>query len=231
MTTPAGDSQASVATLPILGGLSRRAKTVWAAFALSMSVVGLGLGALQGGTGGARSDGMTVVPLMAQAGGPASIEAVLRTRSELDTQRWRSIVVHSSGTRHGSPETIEAEHRAMNLRGLGHHFVIGNGRGMDDGEVHVGWRWLDQLPGAHAAGEDAAWYNHHAISICVVGDGERGAFTESQMRRLVELTAFLAQELGIPDDRVVLHSDIASVQSPGRRFPVAAFREQVARLR
>ena len=65
-------------------------------------------------------------------------------------------MIHQSGSAYGKPSTIEAEHVAQNLRGLGHHFVIGNGSGMDDGEVHVGYRWLDQLPGAHAAGTEAA---------------------------------------------------------------------------
>jgi len=231
MTNSAPNQQAGTTTSAVALPLSRRTRTVWAALAVAMSVVGLGLGALQGGGVGSRSDGMTVVPLIATPGAGSNIESVLRTRAELDGGRWQGIVIHASGSRHGSPETLEAEHRAMNLRGLGYHFVIGNGRGMDDGEVHVGWRWLDQLPGAHAAGDDAAWYNHHAVAICVVGDGDRGSFTEAQMRRLVQLSALLARELGIPEDRVVLHSDIAPVQSPGRAFPVAAFREQLANLR
>jgi N-acetyl-anhydromuramyl-L-alanine amidase AmpD len=195
-----------------------------------MTFVGGGLLVLDGGKR-ASLDGLrlpSATALMAVSG-PASMERVLETREPLDRARWLSVMVHHSGAAFGTPEALEREHRAMGLRRLGHHFVIGNGNGMGDGEVHVGARWLDQQPGAHAAGESqrAAWSNQHAISICLVGDGNRRGFTDAQIQRLMELASLLASELGIPQDQIVLHSDESDVADPGVRFPAAAFREMV----
>ena len=83
----------------------------------------------------------------------------------------------------------------------------------------------------YAAGPDAAWHNRHAISICLVGNGDRRPFTSRQLGRLAQLVSVLAAEFGVPDQRVVLHSDIAGVSDPGKLFPDAAFREQVRLLR
>jgi N-acetyl-anhydromuramyl-L-alanine amidase AmpD len=90
---------------------------------------------------------------------------------------------------------------------------------MEDGQVYLGFRWRDQLPGAHAAGPDGDWYNHHSISICLVGDGDRRPFTPAQLRELNELTQSLCRRLGIPQERVLLHSQVAKVSDPGKFFP------------
>ncbi len=198
-----------------------------------MTLVGGGLLVLDGGKR-ASLDGLrlpSATALMAVSG-PGSMERVLATREPLNRGRWLSIMVHHSGAAFGTPETLDREHRAIGLRSLGHHFVIGNGNGMGDGEVHAGLRWLDQQPGAHAAGESerAAWANQHAISICLVGDGNRRGFTEAQIQRLLELVSLLARELDISADQILLHSDESDVADPGVRFPAAAFREMVAAL-
>ena len=202
-----------------------RTKVVWVALLGAMTSVGALLFALDG-KAGARMDGLSLPALVAPAG-PSSVEGVFRTRGELDRQRWLSIVVHHSGTASATPESLESQARAAGLKGLGYHFVIGNGRGLDDGEIHVGYRWLDQLPGAHAAGKDADWYNLHSIGICMVGNGDRQQFTPAQTRRLVQLVNALAREFKIPRERIVLHSDIAAVSDPGTFFPGAEFREQI----
>jgi N-acetyl-anhydromuramyl-L-alanine amidase AmpD len=112
---------------------------------------------------------------------------------------------------------------------LGYHFVIGNGNGMDDGQLAVGRRWLDQLPGAHAAGASADWYNRHSIGICLVGDGNRNAFTPAQVRRLVQLVDALCHEFKIPPNKVLLHSQICNTDDPGRLFPEAVLTAQLSR--
>lgn len=174
-----------------------------------------------------RTDGFSLSPLAATSWGSAT-DPILATRRPLDQQRWQAIVIHHSGSSLGTPASIEADHQARNLRGLGHHFIIGNGRGMDDGQVHVGYRWLDQLPGAHAAGAQGEAYNLHAISICLVGDGNRRAFTPAQLQRLESLVQTLSRQFAIPAESVVLHSDIADVDDPGRMFPSAMLRTSVA---
>lgn len=202
-----------------------RTKIVWAALLISMTGCA-GLLMLNSGGAGASLKGLTLTPLVA-SGVPASIEGVFETRVPLDQPRWRSIVIHHSRSPYGSPDSLDREHRAMNLRGLGYHFVIGNGNGMGDGEIHVGSRWLDQQTGAHAGGARADWYDSHSIGICLVGNGDRRPFSRAQITRLVQLTIALARRLDIPADAIELHSDIAPTSDPGWYFPEAAFREQL----
>lgn len=210
-----------------------RAAIVWMSLVGAMTTVGGGLLLLDGGRrsplDGVRLPAATALMAVST---PRSLEGVLETREPLDRDRWLAIMVHHSGAAFGTPQSLEREHRAMGLRGLGHHFVIGNGNGMGDAEVFVGYRWLDQLPGAHAAGdhEVADWHNRHAISICLVGDGNRRGFTPAQLQRLVDLVGTLARDLRIPTANIVLHSDASEVSDPGVAFPAAAFREMVAGL-
>lgn len=209
-------------------GLSRRAGVVWCALIGSMTAAAGVLMVLDPGAA-PRTDGLSLPPLMASSGVTPKIEAVLESpRVPLDRERWQAIVIHHSGSPIGRPEDLDAEARRMNLKGLGYHFVIGNGRRMADGEIHAGYRWMDQVPGAHAAGNDAEWYNLHSIGICLVGDGDRERFTDEQLHRLVELVNTLAREFKIPRDRILLHSDIAPTADPGQLFPAALFHEQVA---
>jgi N-acetyl-anhydromuramyl-L-alanine amidase AmpD len=206
-----------------------RSKLVWSALLLSMTGTGGLMYALQGGPA-PRLDGLALPPLVAAAG-PSSIEAVYKTRATIEPGRWKSIVIHHSGTAFGTPASLHEQAKQMSLEGLGYHFVIGNGSGMEDGEVHVGYRWLDQLPGAHVAGAKGDWYNRNSIGICIVGDGRRREFSPEQLRRLVQLTSSLAEKLKIPADKIVLHSDLVATDDPGPFFPEAAFREQIARTR
>jgi N-acetyl-anhydromuramyl-L-alanine amidase AmpD len=205
--------------------LSRRAKIVWLALLGAMTGVG-GLLLAADGRPAPRVDGLAVPPLMA-SGMPSSIETVLRTRKPAEKNRWQAIVIHHTAQPFGSPASISDEHEKLGFRGLGHHFVIGNGAGMDDGELHVGFRWLDQLPGAHAGGERGDWYNQHAISICLVGNGDRKAFTKAQLARLDQLITLLRREFNLPADRVVLHSQIAPTSDPGVLFPATWLRQRL----
>jgi hypothetical protein len=201
---------------------------VWASLVGAMTVAGGGLFLLDRGLPAAAADGLTLTPLMATAA-PDTVEVVFNTPSPLEKGRWQSIVIHDSGSPVGSPSSLDAEARANNLRGLGYHFVIGNGNGMDDGQLAIGRRWLDQVPGAHAAGQNADWYNRHSIGICLIGDGNRKAFTPAQMRRLVQLVDALCREFKIPPSKVLLHSQICTTQDPGRLFPEATLRAQLSR--
>lgn len=212
-------------TRQVGAAVSARTKTVWVALASSMTAVA-GLFSLLGpGPAGVRS-GVTLTPLMS-LGGASSVEAVFSTRADINPEQWQAIVIHDSGSPVGSAAEIDESHRARGFDGLGYHFLIGNGAGMADGEIHVGYRWLDQLPGAHVGGPEGELYNRVAVGICLVGDGDRRAFTPEQTRRVAQLVAALAARLGIAQDRVYLHSELAPVKSPGRLFPQAEFREQL----
>jgi N-acetylmuramoyl-L-alanine amidase len=167
-----------------------------------------------------------MLPMAAAVAAESHSKAALR--APLRRGEWTSIIIHHSGSMAGSPASIDAQHRSIGLTGLGYHFVIGNGNGLDDGELFIGPRWLDQQAGAHAAGDRADEWNRTSIGICLVGDGRRRDFTNRQLAELVPLVADLCRELGIPKDRVFLHRDIARSEDPGRYFPEAAFREQLA---
>jgi hypothetical protein len=208
---------------------ARRTKVVWGALAASMSLVtGLLMVVSQGAAPSLA--GLTLSPMVSVTGG-SSIETVFATRAAVEPARWDAIVIHHSASPFGSPKSIEDQHRRGNLLGLGYHFVIGNGAGMGEGDIHVGYRWLDQQSGAHAIGPDADTYNRTAIGICIVGDGNRRSFSDLQVRRLAQLVATLSRELGIPQDRILLQRDIAESSSPGRYFPEASFRQYLDGMR
>lgn len=204
--------------------VSRRTRTVWGALLGAMTVVGGSLLALDGAKAPAAG-GVSLPPLAATAG-PDTVEVIFRTTQPLDARRWQAIVIHDTGTPSDGPESLDAHAREMGLKkGLGYHFVIGNGRGMADGELHVGGRWLRQDFGAHTAGPNSDWFNRNSIGICLVGDGERRPFTPAQIRRLVQVVEALRKEFGISADKVFLHSQLADTASPGTYFPEAEFRK------
>ncbi|MBC7836033.1 MAG: N-acetylmuramoyl-L-alanine amidase [Phycisphaerales bacterium] len=213
------------ASRPSRRSLSQRAKIVWMALLGAMTGVG-GLLLVVDGRPVPRVQGRSLEPLVATQT-PGSIESIFKTRQTLQTERWQAIVIHHSGSAVGSPASIATEHEARGLKGLGHHFLIGNGSGMRNGEINACFRWLDQLPGAHAAGPQGDWHNLNAISICLVGDGNRRAFTQAQVQSTVQLVEALCRELDIPRDKVLLHSAVANTSDPGDLFPEAAFREQL----
>ena len=214
----------------------RRAAVVWGLFGCASLVA---VGALRLGTAAAPHAPAAV--RVQQAAPAAALGSITPSTSAagpritpldtpLDRRRWRSIVIHHSGSPAGDAAAIERQHFAAGLAGLGYHFVIGNGQGLEDGQVVVGYRWERQLPGAHVAASarvDSARWNQDSIGICLVGNGERRAFTARQLSEAAALVRALQAELGIHAGSVVLHSDLAPVASPGRSFPVEAFRAQL----
>lgn len=202
-----------------------RVQIVWVSFLAAMTIAG-GLMLVIDGRPSPRTDGLSLSALAsATTIGSTTAEPLTQTRVPLDLARWQAIVIHHSGSLRDDPASIERKQRdlAPGALGGGHHFIIGNGNGMDDGQVHIGYRWLDQLSGAHAAGPDAAFYNDHAISICLVGDGNRQSFTPAQIRQLSRLIDALRRQTGLGEDRIRLHSEIAQVNDPGKRFPAGLF--------
>jgi hypothetical protein len=190
-----------------------------------MTVVGGLLWAL-GDPKGPSVSGRSLPTLMASTA-PGTLESVFDTQTPIEAGRWQAIVVHHTGSVYGTAETLDAQARAAGLQGLGYHLVIGNGNGMDDGEVHVGYRWLRQLAGAHTAGEKGDWFNRNAIGVCVVGNLDRRGATATQFRQLAAVVRQLQSRFKIPAERVHLHRELSNTTSPGRLFDAVAFREQL----
>lgn len=217
--------------------VSRRTRVVWGAFAAAMT---LACGLLVLGDAEGPRPVLAAAPVIV-----GSTDAGIHPReAALDRNRWNAIVIHHSGTPAGDAASIARMHGESGLQGLGYHFVIGNGQGLPDGHVEVGPRWNRQVPGAHVVArarnggatpvslqpaEMADRLNRHGIAICLVGNGDRRPFTDRQIHEAASLVRRLQRELGIPADRVFLHSDVAGVSSPGRYFQAGAFESQILR--
>lgn len=200
---------------------------VWSALVASMTGVGGMLMLATGGVPSPEKSGTTLSPLMNLAG-PRTMEAIFQTREPIVPGRWKRIVIHHTGTPFASPESLAQSHRNAGLEGLGYHFVVGNGAGMATGEIHVGYRWLDQLEGMSFL--DEAGPADGTLRIALVGDGDRRPFSREQIESLSELVAALVRRCGLTPDDVVLQRDLIGTTSPGRLFPDAEFRERVRLL-
>lgn len=202
--------------------LSRRQK-VWAALGATMTGIGGLLLALDRGPAGGAG-----LALMQTSGEDPGVARVLDLAGSIEPGRWKGIVVHHSGSMVGSAESVTRRHQDLGLRGLGYHFIVTNGKGAPDGQIAVGYRWTDQLAGAHTTGAEADRFNREYLGVCLIGDGDRRPFTDSQIAAVSELVLELARACEIPAENIVLSRDISPSAGPGRLFPEAAFR---ARLR
>jgi hypothetical protein len=153
-------------------------------------------------------------------------KALFDTGPTINPNRWSYIVIHQSGFPEGSAATLAKAHEKAGLTGLAYHFVIGNGYGMPDGQIEASFRWSRQLIGAYASGRGADLLNKQGIGICLIGDGNKSAPTDAQLRELVWMVRRLQQQFGIPADRVLVQGPRTTDPS-GRMFPNAAFRQQL----
>lgn len=130
---------------------------------------------------------------------------------------WEYLVLHHSATSAGSAGVFGRYHRqARGWEELGYHFVIGNGRGSQDGRVEVGDRWTRQKPGAHAG---SALYNTRGIGVCLVGNFSQSQPTPAQYDSLLRLCTYLMRKCGIPLANVKRHREVGSTECPGVNFP------------
>lgn len=138
--------------------------------------------------------------------------------------RWKYIVIHHSGVDEGSLKSIERYHREERHmeNGLAYHFLIGNGNGMEDGEIAVGNRWKEQLDGGHLRSEEQ---NKIAVGICLIGNFDQDKPTVKQMRSLNDLTMVLLKRCKLSVAAVKTHQQINIVRTrcPGSRFPTQTF--------
>ena len=132
--------------------------------------------------------------------------------------RWKYIVVHHTATASGSVAGIDRAHRKKGMEnGMAYHFLIGNGKGMRNGEIGIGSRWYRQLHGGHLKSESQ---NRISIGICLVGNFENTRPTRQQMTSLRALVNHLTRKCGIPKSRVMTHQEInvSPTACPGKNF-------------
>lgn len=157
--------------------------------------------------------------------------------ADVPVKEWRYIVLHHTASKSGSVATIHEEHQQRKdgegnpWRGIGYHFVIGNGNGMPDGSIEPTFRWLDQSSGAHAG---VGLYNEFGVGICLVGNFEETPPTARQLESVKRLVAALKATCKIETSGVVRHGDVKATECPGKLFPfgeVAATPPDIAAIR
>jgi hypothetical protein len=140
---------------------------------------------------------------------------------------WQFIVLHHSASESGSVESIHEEHRSRKdaegnpWLGIGYHFVIGNGHGMNDGSVQPTFRWDEQIHGAHSG---SAMFNTHGIGICLIGNFENTQPTKAQLQSVRDLVQALAARHRIPRKNLMGHASVKATACPGKHFPLKEIR-------
>ena len=152
----------------------------------------------------------------------ATDSALAKTwRPETSPRKWEFIVLHHTATEVGSMAGIDAVHRQRHdsegkpWRGIGYHFLIGNGHGMPDGQIEPSFRWREQSAGAHAG---VRQYNEYGIGICLVGDFQKQPPTDAQVASVTQLVTWLRTEFHISADHILSHSAVRPTECPGRMF-------------
>ncbi len=111
--------------------------------------------------------------------------------------------------------------------GIAYHFLIGNGRGMRDGEIMASRRWDEQLQGGHLASEEL---NLISLGICLVGNFETEVPTTRQLQSLASLINYLLKRCRLGRSAVKTHQQINTIFTvcPGRNFPFKALLGMIA---
>lgn len=159
-------------------------------------------------------------------GEPSSETEDTTWKPSVEPREWSSIVLHHTATERGSVESIHETHLERGWLGIGYHFVIGNGNGMDDGEVTPTFRWREQLQGAHAGSEE---FNEYGIGIALVGNFDKAAPSPAQLAAAKKLIAALSRDYAIPTDRILGHKSVKATACPGKLFPLNEVRPAMGR--
>jgi hypothetical protein len=136
--------------------------------------------------------------------------------------KWNAIVVHHTATKTGSASIIDRIHKNRGFDGLGYDFIINNGNGNPDGLVEVGYRWKQQLTGAHCSSRtrNDNYWNRYSIGVVLVGNFEESYPTDRQYESLAELITFLKSRYTISKSNIYGHKQVPGCKTkcPGRNF-------------
>lgn len=111
---------------------------------------------------------------------------------------------------------------------MAYHFVIGNGSGMEMGQVACDARWRCRLWGQHVSVRNPD-YNLRGIGICLVGNFEQHAIPDKQYLSLVRFVKKLMRTYDIALENVNGHGYIKGEKTlcPGRFFPMQQFKNDI----
>ena len=148
--------------------------------------------------------------------------------------RWRYIVIHHSAGSYGNIEFLQRVHKERTkgtdlVEAIAYHYVIGNGNGMNMGEVASDKRMKYNLWGSHVSARNMD-RNLRGIGICLIGNFELRPIPTKQYAALVQLTKQLMKEYHIPPQNVVGHGKLTGEYTlcPGKYFPIQQFLNDIA---
>lgn len=147
-------------------------------------------------------------------------------------RRWKYIVIHHSAGNYGNINFLQKVHRERQandpIDAIPYHFVIGNGNGLEDGEITSDTRKKYNIWGAHVSGKNID-RNARGIGICLIGNFEKNLVSEKQYRALVELTKELMDKYSIPLENITGHGNTPgeSTKCPGNMFPMEKFLREI----
>lgn len=146
---------------------------------------------------------------------------------------WQSIVIHHSAGDFGNVKFLDKVHRQRQpydpIDSMAYHFIVGNGKGMPEGQVAYGLRWRNRLWGAHVSAANSR-YNYSGIGICMVGNYHLKPVPEAQYTALVDLIRQLKTTCGISAANIYPHCRLDGERTvcPGKYFPYDRLYRDVA---
>ncbi len=147
--------------------------------------------------------------------------------------RWEYIVIHHSAGSFGDIDFLQKVHRERQSKdpidAIPYHYIIGNGNGLEVGEIASDWRGDLNIWGAHVSRRNSD-RNTKGIGICVIGNYEEQKISSHQYEALIKLTKKLMAEHKISVKNVTGHGYIPGEQTkcPGKFFPMGRFKRDIA---
>lgn len=133
---------------------------------------------------------------------------------------WKYIVIHHSATQAGSVKAFHKFHTKQGYGGIAYHFVIGNGKGMKDGEVEETFRWKKKMSGTHVSVN--SWeHNVFGIGIVLVGNLEKSQPTKAQITSLKKLISRLKKTYNIKNNNIFGHNHVKHDDASGKKEQTA----------
>lgn len=127
------------------------------------------------------------------------------------------IIIHYSASTFGNAKVIDGWHKERGFHGIGYHYVVGNGNGLDPAKIEAGRS--EDTPGAHAPG-----YNSRSIGICLIGK----PFHHDQILAAIALTKRLMKKYDIPPQNVLGHRETRPDVEICPALDMGLFREAVS---
>lgn len=140
--------------------------------------------------------------------------------------RWRYIVIHHTASDYGNLDYYRRMHvEERGWSNIAYHFVVNNGTANTTiGQIEESELWIDRKANLSTRN----WFvNHFSIAVVVVGNFQRRPPPPLQMEALVQLSARLSREYGIPPERIVGHREVQNTQCPGERLDMNGLRQAV----